>query len=379
MGVVDSSGAITMDGHSRAGEGTDASADDPISVGLVGTGSLGISLGDQFRQLPETDLEAVADVDERSLEAAGDDLEITAESRYADFETMVAEEPLDAVAIVTPNGRHYEQVCTALAHDLHVLCEKPLATTVEDAYDLLERSEASDRVVMVGYQRHCNPAFIAARERWALGDAEPTVLTGEITHDWRSYFGGADADDWRMDPDLSGGGHLLNVGTHVIDAMLWVSGLTPTHVTATVDFHDRVANIDRQSSITLEFAEGVIATVSDTGIVARTREHIHIWDDDGAIYLEGEDWGARTGYVIESDGSEHPIPTDDREYTGKAASFVESILEGTTPPATVHDGFRATLVTMAAYESGRRNERVDLRELYPFVDEAALGPDYSVQ
>ncbi|WP_224450359.1 Gfo/Idh/MocA family protein [Haloprofundus salilacus] len=338
-------------------------SDGRLRVGLVGLGSLGIRLGREFDSLFETDLVAIADVDEAGLTAAGREFDIPQSSQYREYETMLDEQSLDAVAIATPNGLHYDQATAALNRDLHVLCEKPLATTVEDAHALLERAEASEKVVMLGYQRHLNPAFIAGRERWALGNLDPTFITGEITHDWREYY--EEMTDWRMDPELSGGGHLLNVGTHIIDAILWTTGLTPTHVTATVEFHDEDQLFDKQSSIIVEFENGAVANIADTGVVPRTREHIHIWDDEGAVYFEGREWDERTSYTIDTDGTEHvPYP---KGRGSKAGAFVESIVNETEPPSTARDAFWATVVTMAAYESGRRNERLELVEHYPFL------------
>jgi predicted dehydrogenase len=343
---------------------TDSSA---VAVGLVGIGSLGIRLGRQFAELPGSELVAISDVDGDALATAGDELDVPESSQYGAFEEMLDAEPLDAVAIATPNGLHYDQAMAALDHELHVLCEKPLATDVSDAYEVARRAEASDRTVMVGYQRHLNPAYKLARNRWALGDRDPRFITGEITHDWRSYY--ESMDDWRMDPGLSGGGHLLNVGTHVIDAILWTTGLTPTHVNAYMEFHDEDEIFDRQSSTTIEFDGGAVANVSDTGIVARTREHVHIWDEEGAVYLEGREWDDRTGFVIDDEGTEHrPYQGYDRRLS-KGTAFLEAIETGREPPATAADGLKAVIVTMAAYESGRRNERVALADLYPFVDD----------
>ena len=338
----------------------------PVAVGLIGVGSLGIRLGRQFVELPDSDLVAISDVSVDGLSAAGDELGVPERSRYQAYEEMLDAESLDAVAVATPNGLHYDQAMTALDHDLHVLCEKPLATDVDDAHELTERAESSDRTVMVGYQRHLNPAYDLARDRWAEGTRDPTFITGEITQDWRSYY--ETMDDWRTDPELSGGGHLLNVGTHVIDAILWTTGLTPTHVNAHVDFHDEDEVIDRQSSTIIEFDGGAVANVSDTGVVARTREHVHIWDDEGAVYLEGREWDDRTGFTIDDEGTEHrPYQGYDRRLS-KGTAFLEAIETGEEPPATARDGLKAVLVTMAAYESGRRNERVALADLYPFAD-----------
>lgn len=336
-----------------------------VAVGLVGVGSLGRRLGRQFVELPRSELVALSDVDGDGLAAAGLELDVPVSSQYESYEEMLDEEPLDAVAIATPNGLHYDQTMAALDRDVHVLCEKPLATSVEDAYDVTQRVETSDCTVMVGYQRHLNPAYKLARERWALGDREPRFITGEITHDWRSYYD--EMTDWRMDADLSGGGHLLNVGTHVVDAILWSTGLTPTHVNAYVDFHDDDEVFDRQSSTIVEFEEGAVANVSDTGVVARTREHVHVWDEEGAVYLEGHEWDDRTGFVIDSEGAEHrPYQGYDRRLS-KGTAFLDAVETGEDPPATVRDGLKAVIVTMAAYESGRRSERVALADLYPFV------------
>lgn len=337
--------------------------DDLLSVGLVGIGSLGIRLGRQFVELADSELVALADVDAEGLREAGEELGVPESAQYTDYEEMLDTESLDAVGIATPNGLHYEQATAALDRDLHVLCEKPLATTVTDALELTQRAEANDQTVMVGYQRHLNPAYSLARERWALGDRDPRFVTGEITHDWRSYY--EMMDDWRMDPELSGGGHLINVGTHVIDAILWTTEMTPTHVNAYVDFHDDEQIFDKQSSIIVEFANGAVANVSDTGIVARTREHVHIWDDEGAVYLEGREWDERTARTIDADGTEHDPYFDYSRRLSKGRAFLDAVDTGVEPPATVRDGLRAMMVTAAAYESGRRNERIDLAAEFP--------------
>ncbi|MDS0223044.1 Gfo/Idh/MocA family oxidoreductase [Haloarcula sp. S1AR25-5A] len=343
---------------------TDNSA--PIAVGVVGIGSLGKRLAEQFDELERADLVALADRNEAVLADVGEQLGVPETGQYTAYEQMLRDAPLDAVGIATPNGLHYDQTLAALDADLHVLCEKPLATTVEDAYEVTQHAEETDAVVMVGYQRHFNPAYHMARERWALGDREPRFITGEITHDWQSCY--EKDDNWRMDPELSGGGHLINVGTHVIDAILWTTGLTPTEVNANMVFHDDEQIFDTQSTINIEFANGAVANISDTGVVARTREHVHIWDEEGAVYLEGREWNDRTGYTIDDEGAEHDPYFGYSRWLSKGTAFLDAIIEGTAPPATVYDGLKAVVVTMAAYESGRREERIDIEDRFPFLD-----------
>lgn len=335
--------------------------DSRLAVGIAGLGTVGIRLGEQLRVNPDASVVAITDVDPENVRSAASVLAVPASGQFDSYEAMLEEADLDAVVIATPNGLHYDQATAALDRDLHVLLEKPIATAMDEAIDLTERAEETDRVVMLGYQRHLNPAFVEGRQRWALGENEPTFITGELTHDWREYF--ETMDDWRMDPELSGGGHLLNVGIHVIEAILWMTGLTPTHVDATVSFHDEEQIFDTESSIRIEFANGTVATVADTGLAPRAREHIHLWDDEGALYVEGREWNERESYTIDAEGTEHDPYRGGSQDKGEA--FLETVLTDATPPSTARDALWATAVTMAAYESGRRGERVALLDLYP--------------
>ncbi|MFH5800747.1 Gfo/Idh/MocA family protein [Haladaptatus sp. CMAA 1911] len=338
---------------------TDHTNGDAVSqIGIVGTGGLGGILGEQFNRLPSAEVSAIADIDPAALSKTATRLAVPETSLYEDYERMLDDESLDAVLIVTPNGLHYEQTVAALDRGLHVLCEKPLTIDLADAKALVERDEASDSVLMVGYQRHLNPGFIEARERWALGDSTPTFVTAEITQDWRHHF--EKGTNWRMNTSLSGGGHLYTTGTHIIDAILWVTGLTPKYVTARMDYHGDDERLDTQSSIVIEFENGTIANVFDSGIVPRTREHIHIWDDQGAMYFDGREWEDRTMKKITGDGSEVSPYADSGERKTKPEAFIESIRENETPPATARDALRATIVKEAAYESAATNERVEV-------------------
>jgi len=332
-----------------------------LAVGIAGLGSIGLRLGEQLRVNPDASVVAVTDVVADNVTSAAEVFEIPEHARFESYEAMLDGADLDAVVIATPNGLHYEQSMAALDRDLHVLLEKPIATKIDEAMDLTKRAEESDNVVMLGFQRHLNPAFIQGYQRWRQGETEPTFITGELTHNWREYF--EEMDDWRMDPDLSGGGHLINVGIHVIEAILWMTGLTPTHVNANVSFHDDAEILDSESSIRIEFENGTVATIADTGLVPRTREHIHVWDDEGALYIEGREWNKRHTYTVDIDGTEH-----DPYHGGsdnKADAFIETVQMGETPPSTARDALWATAVTLAAYASGRREERVRLLDLYP--------------
>jgi predicted dehydrogenase len=329
---------------------------EPIKVGLTGTGSLGTSLGRDFEAVDDAEISAVTDVDDANRVEAAETFDVADDHRYESHESMLDGADLDAVSIATPHTLHYDQIVAALDREIHVLCEKPLCTDLDDARDLVERAEASDAVLMVGYQRHLSPVFATARAR--LGDVagDPNYLSAEITQDWIAH----QRDAWRGNADLSGGGQLYDTGSHLLDAVLWVTGLTPTAVDATMVFDDPNDRVDKQASLNVEFADGAVASIGVSGDAPRTREHLHVWGDDGAVYVDGENWDRRELTFIDDDGAVTEPSTDEWDWESKPAAFLDCIRDGREPPATARDALAVTAVTEAAYESARTGETVEI-------------------
>ncbi|WP_266080434.1 Gfo/Idh/MocA family protein [Haladaptatus caseinilyticus] len=326
-----------------------------LRVGVIGGGFIGTTVGQEFEEDPRSTVVAIADVSEPARDEAGDTLYVGQGSRYEDYVEMLDAEELDAVLIGTPHAFHYEQTMAALDDGLHVLCDKPLTTDRDKARELAERSEG-DQVLMVGYQRHLNQAFVRARERWDGTDLTPQFISAEITQNWISRF----KDTWRTDPDLSGGGNLYDTGSHLIDAVLWTTGLTPTSVQATMKFADEEDRVDERAQLTVEFEGGSSASIAVYSDAPCVREHIHIWDEEGALYLEGRQWEPRQLTEIEEDSTTVVPYMDNKRHDSKAGAFIDCIETGEEPPATARDAFAVTALTEAAYESARTGERVSI-------------------
>lgn len=324
---------------------------DPLRVGVVGCGFIGKTVGGEFVAHDDATVAALVDVADEPLATAGDELGVGAASRYTDYQTMLDDEPLDAVLIGTPHTLHYEQVLAAFERDLHVLCDKPLTTDLERARDLVARDEARDEVLMVGFQRHLYRSFIEARKVWVEGDREPRWMTAEVSQDWVDRFEGT----WRQNPELSGGGYLYDTGSHLLDCVLWSTGLTPEAVSASMRFIDEDRRVDGRATVTVRFTNGATASVSISGETPCVREHVRMWDEQGAVALDSQDWESNEYVEIDARSGEYR-PSLDRELERtKAAAFVEAVRTGDPPAATALDGLRVTAVTEAAYESARND------------------------
>ncbi|NGM67738.1 Gfo/Idh/MocA family oxidoreductase [Natronolimnobius sp. AArcel1] len=328
-----------------------------IRTAIVGLGGFGQLLGRQLLEHPNATLEGVVDVTEDNLETAVEEFGVEEDACYTDETALYDNHDLDAVIIATPPAFHHGQIREAFDRGLHVLCEKPVVVDLEEARDIAGLFEDSSQVLMAGYQRHLDPAFIQCYERWSDGDAEPTFITGELTQDWSEHF--ESGTNWRTDPDVGGRGHLFSVGTHVLESIVWMTGLTPDSVGAEMTFYDDAEEIDQESVLSIRFDNGTLASMSDTATAPAARERIRIWDDDGALEVDRRDWGRATLTAIDAD-DESARELDHENATGKVEAFVEAIETGTEPPATVDDVVRVTALLDAAYESARTGERVSV-------------------
>lgn len=332
-------------------EADDSAESTPIRVGVVGGGYIGQTVGAEFVDHDDARVVALADIDEAVLGEAGPELLVASDARYTDYETMLDAETLDAVLIGTPHTLHYDQILTAFERNLHVLCDKPLTTDLDEARELVERDAERDEVLMVGYQRHLYQAFIEAREVWAEEGREPRWITAEVCQDWVDRFEGA----WRQNPDLSGGGYLYDTGSHLLDCVLWSTRLTPEAVSANMQFIDEEERVDGRANVTVRFTNGATATFSLSGETPCMREHVRMWDEQGAVALDSQNWEPSEYVVIDDQSGEYRPHFARQDRQTKAEAFVEAIRTGEEPVATALDGLRVTAVTEAAYESARND------------------------
>jgi predicted dehydrogenase len=129
---------------------------------------------------------------------------------------------LDGVVIATPSALHAQQSIDAFARGLAVFCQKPLARTAEEARAVVEAARAADRLLGVDLSYRHVRAFRAARELVRSGDLGEIVAAELVFHN--AY--GPDKP-WFRDPELSGGGCLIDLGIHLVDLALWTLGPLP--------------------------------------------------------------------------------------------------------------------------------------------------------
>jgi myo-inositol 2-dehydrogenase/D-chiro-inositol 1-dehydrogenase/scyllo-inositol 2-dehydrogenase (NAD+) len=191
-------------------------ADNIIGVCVIGSGRAGLIHARNFaRVVPGARLAALVDPQPEALASAGREMGV--ERLYADYRRALEDRDVHAVVVVTPTKFHRDIVVASAKAGKHILCEKPMAMTVEECQTMnLAVSEA--RVVLqLGFMRRFDAGFQAAREAVDRGDIGPVVQVKSLTH------GPSVPQPWMYDLKASNG-PLAEVNSHDIDTLRWFTG-----------------------------------------------------------------------------------------------------------------------------------------------------------
>jgi predicted dehydrogenase len=222
---------------------------------------------------------------ERSRSAAID-LHIAPDRAYGSFAEMASAEGkrsdrIDAVSIVTPNHLHYPAAKAFLQAGIHVICDKPLTTTLEDAHDLAKMVRQTGLLFAVTHNYTGHPMVRQARQMVADGELGPIrVVQVEYAQDWLSTpleKTGQKQALWRTDPAQSGpGGSLGDIGTHAFNLASFVTGLNCKELAAELTTFVPGRRVDDNVQIMLRFAEGARGQLWASQVAAGNRNNLRL-------------------------------------------------------------------------------------------------------
>ncbi len=234
-----------------------------IKLGLIGLGQQGMSHLSNCLLMKGAKLTSAADLSARSLgvaERAG------VRSLFEDYKRLLKSPNVDAVIISLPTFLHADAAIHAAENGKHILIEKPLARTVEEARNIVNAAAQNGIKLMVGYQARFSPEFRKAKtemDSGAFGDIQIAtashVSTGPLFQ--RSTEGAPKpVPTWWFDKDLTGGGALMDLGCHMINIFRWFFG-DHTYVQSRLG-HRFNMDFEDYASCTIKFQSGTLATLN---------------------------------------------------------------------------------------------------------------------
>lgn len=338
---------------------------DELRVALVGAGRAGLVHGRNFAAgVPGARLVAIADPDDVGREAAARELGV--DRTYADPNEACAADEIDAVVIGAPTFTHADLAVAALDAGKHVLCEKPVAATLDEAQAMVDAAERADASFLMAFMRRFDAGFRRVHERIAAGDiGEPLFVrsTGR---------GPGLPPEWAWDTARSGG-LVAEVNSHDIDTIRWLSGQEPERVYAVgraakrPDIAERYAGFVDVLATTIELSEGALAQFdgacpADYGYDAR----VEVYGSEGTLLVGGP--VRESALLVRSDGATADPVRSWRTlfadaYREEDRHFV-AVARGEEEPLTsARDGYQALATVVAANRSMETGQAVWLSDV----------------
>jgi len=261
-----------------------------LRLGMVGGGA-GAFIGAVHRIAARMDdrFELVAGAlssDAQRGRASAVELHIPPDRAYASFEQMARAEAaradrIDAVSIVTPNHLHHAPAKAFLAAGIHVICDKPLTTSLADAMDLADTVHRTGLIFGLTHNYTGYPMVRQARQMVAAGELGPLrVVQVEYAQDWLSTpleKTGQKQAAWRTDPTQSGpAGSLGDIGTHAYNLACFVTGLHCQQVAAEVSTFVPGRRLDDNVQILLRFREGARGSLWASQVAAGNQNNLSL-------------------------------------------------------------------------------------------------------
>ncbi len=217
---------------------------------------------------------------------------------YDDFKTMAQREArrkdgIEAVSIVTPNHVHYAAAREFLKRGIHVICDKPLTSTLADAKKLVKAAADSDALFILTHNYTGYPMVRHAREMIAAGDLGAIrVVQVEYPQDWLSVEQDFKQAEWRTDPARSGaGGSTGDIGTHAFNLACFVTGLEVESLAADIQAFVPGRQVDDNAHVMLRFAGGARGMLWSSQVAPGNENalRIRVYGEKGGVEWAQED------------------------------------------------------------------------------------------
>ena len=338
-----------------------------LRIAIVGVGWAGTRQVEAIRELGrKVAVECLVDQDADLLRAKAGELGVA--KTYPDLEAALADPRVDAVSICLPHDLHCSAALAAAAAGKHVLCEKPLATTVEDATRMIDAADAAGVTLYVAENLPYQPIARVLREIVASGEGIGELTAASLVAGFRApSFGYPGRRAWLTRPELGGTGTWMLHGIHTMAQLRFILGEVATVYVCEhrARSFERI-DIEGTMSGLLTLERGVhvsILQTSETRLPGNLGGYV-LYGDRGSVRASA------TGYELFTDavGDDPPVRSypeaELSDYAQEIEAFADQITGLSNGPTTGRSERRSLAIVQAGYESARSGLPVNLRERF---------------
>lgn len=284
---------------------------------------------------------------------------------YKTFDRIIDNPAIDIVYVVLPNAMHAEYVVRAAQTGKHVICEKPMATSVADAQHMIAAMAKAGKKLSVGYRLHFEP------HNQAMMRLGQTQAYGNITHlaADNGFKFDSNGTPWRVDKKLSGGGPLMDMGIYCLQGCLYTKGQVPVSVTASFTpetgtgyFKEVEAGVNWQ----LRFADGTVADCR-TSYAENMSGRLRADAVNGWLELEpAYGYGGLAGRTSKNDGLLN-LPNINQQ-AAQMDDFAQCVLLNKPTRVPGEMGLRDVQLLTAIYRAAETGQPVSTTDVVQLID-----------
>ncbi len=320
----------------------------PVKLGVLGAGIIAQSFMEAAPDVPGLEVALICDVREDTARALAQPLGIAWQT---DYRAVLEDKTIDAVYIALPHHLHEEVAVASAQACKHILLEKPMANTLEEADRILAAQKQAGVKLMLGFTHRFHSELQTAKRLIDAGELGHISLAVDI------MTTGGRIPGWFWQKQQSGGGVLHVNGAHSFDRLRWLVGSEIVEVFAYAETYDKRKTVEDSTVVAIRFENGAIGSTIHNWVVdfdLPFKCDLDLYGSGGAIRIDT--WNA-----LQFSNANHTWTQRrqrDDMFQKEISEFVGAILEDREPCVTGEDGRRSLACVQAAYESARTGKPV---------------------
>jgi predicted dehydrogenase len=331
-----------------------------VGYAVVGMGFIAeTSVLPAFRHSKKCKLVALVSHDPKRAKQLGAKFGVKDCYGYENYDQVLNHPGVEAVFVASINGEHAEQTNRAAAAGKHVLCEKPLGTTVEECRRMVEACKENHVRLMTAYRKYFEPGSVALKKLITSGKL------GQLRHMFSTYTEAVDPAKvrWQLNRRLAGGGSLMDIGIYCVNTMRWLAGTTPTEATARAWTDDPKRFSEVEDSIAFQLTHpGGLVCQGTSSYSSKAASFVQVHGDKGwaalnpAFAFEEE---RRLFGKLRGNWFEQKFKVMD-EFVLELDYFADCIRRQRDPKSDGMEGLLDVATIQAIYQSARENRTVTI-------------------
>mgnify|MGYP006294614871 CR=1 FL=1 len=340
-----------------------------LKFGIIGAGSIV-----RYRHLPETsmnvhsEVNAVCDIVEPRAQEMARKYHCKA---YTDYQEMLLDPDLDAIIVAATNTTHAEMSIAALEAGKHVLCEKPMATSLEDARKMIEAAEKSNKKLMIAHNQRLEPANKKAKMILKSGSlGEVLTFTSVFGHPGSENWAIDGADTWFFRKEITGLGVLGDLAIHKLDLLRWLLEDDYTEVTAFMDTLNKsypsgeLIDVEDNALCLLKTHKGAMGNVVASWTYQKENNSTTIYCENGVLEIYVHPDYPIVVHYDHQNVEYHQVGKKstnvEQVKSGIVDAFVDAIVDDKQVPIPGIEGYKALEAVIACQEAAKSGKVIKI-------------------